>query len=68
MAAREALVKQYCSISALVFGAVAVVHLLRVVKGWSFMIGPLDVPIWPSAAGAVVAGVLCVTGFLLARR
>jgi hypothetical protein len=60
--------KQYCSISALIFGVVGVLHLVRVVKGWSFVIGPLDVPIWLSGVGGIVAFALCVTGFTLARR
>ena len=60
--------KQYCLISAVIFGVVAVLHLLRVVNGWSFVIGPLDVPTWLSGGGAVVAAALCVTGLRLARR
>jgi hypothetical protein len=61
-------VKSYCTISAVVFGIVGVVHLVRVVQGWAFTIGPIDLPVWVSGAGAVVALALCVAGLNLSKR
>ena len=60
--------KQYCLISAVVFGVVAVMHLYRVIQGWTAMVGPYDLPMSLSIAAIVIAGGLSVAGFSLARR
>ena len=60
--------KQYCTLSAALFGLVAVLHLVRAVEQWTFQLGPYSLPIWLSVVGGVVAASLCVWGFRLARK
>jgi hypothetical protein len=59
--------KVYFVVSALFFGVVAILHLLRAVNGWVMQVGPIAPPLWASWFGLVVAGALCVWGFWLAR-
>ena len=58
----------YLLISGVIFGLVAVLHLLRVVNGWPFQVGTWSVPMWPSWLGVLVPGVLCGWAFRLGRR
>lgn len=44
--------RTYVVISGVIFGLVAVIHLLRAVNGWTFELGPVSVPV-----GAVLAWV-----------
>ena len=60
--------KPYCTISAVIFGVIAALHCVRALQGWTFVIGPFDVPIWLSGVGAVVAAALSATGLRLSRR
>ena len=60
--------KAYCIISAAIFDLVAVMHLLRVINGWDFIIGPFSLPVICSYGGLVIAGGLSVWGFLSARE
>jgi len=60
--------RRYLLISGVIFGVVAVLHLLRVVNGWPFQVGPWAVPMCPSWLGVLVPGVLCGWAFRLARR
>ncbi|MEK7558537.1 MAG: hypothetical protein AAB507_01795 [Patescibacteria group bacterium] len=48
-----------------VFSAVAVLHLLRVVLSWDAAIGGWDVPIWLSYLAVLVAGFLAYSAFSL---
>ena len=54
----------YAAVSALIFSVVAVVHLVRLSKGWSVQIGTLSVPMSASWFGLVVSGLLAIWGFL----
>ena len=58
--------RPYLLTSGVIFGLVALVHLLRVVNGWSFEIGPWSLPIWASVLGTVVPGLLCIWALRLA--
>ncbi len=60
--------KTYLVISGLVFGAVTVMHIQRLVLGWQAQLGGWAVPIELSWIGAVVAGALCAWPFALLRR
>jgi len=51
--------RAYVVISGVLFGLVAVVHLLRVVNGWTFEVGPVSVSIGASWVAFVVTAVLC---------
>lgn len=58
--------RPYLFISGFVFGLVALLHLLRLVNGWSAEIAGQSVPAWVSWVGLVVAGALCAWGVRLA--
>jgi len=60
--------RTYLIISGLLFGAVALAHLLRLVYGWQVQLGTGAVPMWISVVGLVVAGALCIWAFALARE
>ena len=59
--------RNYLVISAVVFGAVAFVHLLRLIFGWPAQVAELAVPLWISFVGLLVPGGLCVWALALVR-
>jgi len=60
--------KTFATIAAVIFALVALLHLLRLVMGWSVVIDSWAVPIWVSWVGLVVAGGLSYYGARLAMR
>ena len=60
--------KTFAAIAAAIFGLVALLHLLRLIMGWSIVIEAWTVPMWFSWIGFVVAGALSYFGTRLARR
>ena len=60
--------RAYLLITGLVFGAVTLLHILRLAYAWPAQIGGWTVPLELSWIGAVVAGALCAWAFALARR
>jgi hypothetical protein len=60
--------KTFAAIAATIFGLVALLHLLRLIMGWSIVIDAWTVPMWFSWIGLVVAGALSYFGTRLARR
>lgn len=60
--------RTYCTVSAIVFAAVAVAHLVRAVQGMPVTIGGWPTPVAISWAAAVIAGGLALWGFRLSRR
>jgi len=59
--------KNYLVISGVLFGLVALVHVLRLVLHWPAQIAGWDVPFWVSGIGILVPGALCIWAFQLAR-
>ena len=57
--------RSFLLVSAIVFALVFLLHVLRLVYGWSAMIGGWTVPIWVSWIGVVVSGFLAFEGFRL---
>jgi hypothetical protein len=55
-------------VSAVIFSLVALLHLARIVFGWSAVIGGWSAPMWLSWVGIIVAGGLAYFGFSLARQ
>lgn len=51
--------RTYVVISAVIFGLVAVIHLLRAVNGWAFEVGPVSVPVGASWVAFVITAALC---------
>jgi len=54
----------YAAISALIFGVVAIGHLIRLLKRWTVQIGPLSLPMSASWVGLIITAVLSVSGFI----
>jgi len=59
--------RSFLLVSAIVFTLVFLLHVLRLVYGWSAMIGGWTVPIWVSWIGVVVSGFLALEGFRLRK-
>ena len=60
--------KMFPKIAAVIFALVALLHLVRLVMGWSIVIDSWTVPMWLSWVGLVVAGGLAYFGTRLATR
>ena len=60
--------KTFATIVAVIFALVALLHLLRLVMGWSILIDSWTAPMWVSWVGLVVAGGLSLYGARIAIR
>ena len=60
--------KLFTMISAVIFAVMAVAHVLRLIFGWAVMVDGITVPIWVSAAAALITAGLSLMLFLEARR
>ena len=60
--------RSYLLVSGILFGAVALAHLLRLIYAWPVQLGAETVPMWISVIGLVVAGALCAWAFALVRE
>ena len=54
----------YAAVSGLIFAAVAIAHLVRILRGWVVHIGPHSVPMSLSWIGFVIATLLAIWGFM----
>jgi len=59
--------KSFCLTAGIIFIAIALLHLLRIVNGWKVAIGPWAAPDWISWVALVIAGYLGFEGIKLAR-
>ena len=55
-------------VTAVLFFLIALLHAVRVVRGWQVTIEGAVVPIWISWVGLAVAAYLAYEGFRLARK
>ena len=55
-------------VAGVVFGLIALGHVLRIVFGWSLVVQDFSVPMWASGIAVVVMGYLAYEGFRLARK
>lgn len=53
----------YAIISASIFAIVAIVHLVRLIRGWKVQIGPRSIPMAASWAGLIISALLALWGF-----
>ncbi len=60
--------RTYLVVSGVIFGAVALMHILRLSLNWPVDLAGWMVPLWFSWIGLVVAGALCIWGFRLAAK
>ena len=51
--------KPFSALGSIVFGIVALAHLLRAVLAWTIVIEDHVLAMWPSWAAFVVGGILC---------
>ncbi len=59
--------KTYCTLSAALFLLIGLTHIVRLLVGFTFQIGSLDLPRWVSAVGAIIMLFLAWSGFKSAR-
>jgi hypothetical protein len=59
--------RTFSLVAGVVFGLVALAHVLRILLGWSIVIQDLSVPMWASWIAVIVMGYLAYEGFRLAR-
>ena len=59
--------KSFCLTAGIIFIAIALLHLLRIVNDWKVAIGPWAAPDWISWVALVIAGYLGFEGIRLAR-
>ena len=50
----------YFIISGVIFGLVAIIHLVRALSNWSFVIGPITFPLSASWIGFVITAAMCI--------
>lgn len=55
-------VRTYAVVSAVIFGLVALVQLLRLIFQWPVTVDGQPVPIWVSVIVLIVAGLMCTWG------
>jgi hypothetical protein len=59
--------KAYHIISGILFGLVALAHLVRIINQWELTLGPWSPPMTASWIGLIVTAVLSVWSFRLIR-
>lgn len=52
--------KPFTTIAVALFTLMAIAHLLRLLAGWEVVVSGFVVPVWWSALGLVIAGVLAL--------
>ena len=55
--------RAYNTVTAVLFLIIAVLHLLRILFGWTAQISGLDMPLWASWLAVIVTGALAYFGF-----
>jgi hypothetical protein len=59
--------KPYCLVSGVLFGLVALGHLLRIVFRVPLDVGGISIPMWVSWFGTIVPGALSIWAWRIAR-
>ena len=60
--------RAYLVVSGVIFGAVALLHILRLSLNWPVDLAGWAVPLWFSWVGLIVTGALCIWAFRLAAK
>jgi len=60
--------RTFSLIASVVFGLIALGHVLRIVFNLSFVVQDISVPMWASGVAIVILGSLAYQGFRLARK
>jgi hypothetical protein len=56
----------YFTVTACIFGAIAVLHLTRLIFHWAFVLGSFAAPLWISLPGVLIPGWIAWQGARLA--
>ena len=59
---------RYLAVSSSVFGLIALLHLLRLVRGWQAIVADWPVPLWFSTIAIVVFGGLSFWALRLSKH
>jgi hypothetical protein len=59
--------RMYMTVTAAIFLAVGIIHLLRIVFAWHAQIGEVTVPMWASWVALPVSAAIAYFGFTLKR-
>jgi hypothetical protein len=60
--------KIYLIVSGVIFGLSTIGQLIRLIFQIPVQVGTLNIPVWPSALGLIVALSLCIWAFRLASK
>ena len=60
--------KRFLRMTGTLFALVALAHLVRLVMGWSVVVGGQAIPMWVSIVALIGASVLSWLGLRLSRR
>lgn len=60
--------RTYLCFSGTIFGIVAALHVVRLINGWPFQVGPWSLPVTLSWVAVLAAAGLCVWAFRLSAR
>jgi hypothetical protein len=52
--------KPFTKIASVIFGIIALLHLLRLMNHIGIVVGSFQVPLWVSIGGFVVTAILCI--------
>ena len=55
--------RAYVGISGVIFGIIALLHLLRIVYGWEAVIGGWAVPLWLSWIALFISGAFAISAW-----
>ncbi len=58
----------YFLVSGVLFGLLALIHVVRIVDGWTFTLGPYAVPMAGSVVAILILGALSIFGLKLSRQ
>lgn len=61
-------VKTYILITGMVVFIVGLVHLIRLLSGWTVMINGWEVPMWVSIVGVLAAWYLAYSAWVLSQK
>jgi hypothetical protein len=60
--------KAFVIVSTFIFALVAVMHLIRLMLGWSVVLGMTSVPLWVSLLVVLISAGIAIWGLTLMRR
>jgi len=61
-------VNAYLTVTGILFGIMAIVHMLRLLNGWSASVGSWQVPVEFSWSAAAIGAAVAVWSIILLRR